>query len=105
MFGRIMHGFLQNAEETYGNVLWELIGDVPRLEINIHTTLVGKLPAKPSRCSSEPEILQLRRMQAMRQSLYIGAQILGLFARLPELAPQLTERIGPAVAKTVQSHR
>src|SRR5215467_1785014 len=44
-------------------------------------------------------------MQAMRQSLYIAAQVLSLFTCLRQFALQLIERFGITVARNVQSHR
>ena len=54
VLGRILQGFLQNTEQTNGDLFRQICRDVLGVKINLHSLLVGEFSAKASSCHRQP---------------------------------------------------
>src|SRR5215469_14943158 len=83
MFHGILEGFLQDAEETQRNFLGQAPRDILGMEIDLDILLPGKLSAKAPARRYESQVFQLRRVQTVRQSLDIAAELRNASTGLP----------------------
>src|SRR5690242_1659927 len=79
-----MEGFLKHSEEAERNVRRQRCRQIACLEVDLHFLLLAELSAEASYGSSNTQILQLCRVQLVRQRLNIGGYLQNLlvcFAR------------------------
>ena len=63
MLDRILEGFLQNTEQTKGDLLRQFFRDIFGVELNLHMLPIGEFPAKTSCRRCETQVVQLRGME------------------------------------------
>jgi hypothetical protein len=88
----ILQGLLQDAIETQGYGPWQRSRDVLAVNVNRHAMPAGQLPAEASRRGCQPQELQFRGVEVVRQRLNIGDEICNLLADVRDLLLEARRR-------------
>ena len=82
--------FLSDAEQAQGGIFRDRLRDVPVHKIDLSSILLGKLTTQSLDCRNEPQVIELRRMQLMREKMYVRGNPLRQTAKVHDLRGGLT---------------
>src|SRR5580704_16937337 len=97
MLNRVLQGFLENTEETNGDLFRQFFWDVFRVKVNLYSLPGGQIPAEIFGGSSDADVLELRRMEPVQYRLDVGAYLTHTLPFFMEFAPDLNGRIGKSL--------
>ena len=70
----IAQRLLRDAEDAQRDLLWKLVGHSLDVDVNARTALAGNVLALGLQCLLETQVIEYRRVQAIRQRMDVVAQ-------------------------------